>query len=195
MGINVSLIFADEHNRNTTAMNTKQVTIRTEKPGDYKAITLVNDLAFGQKNEGILVEKLRKKPGFIPGLSLVAELEERIVGHILFFPIQIVNRGNTFPSLALAPMCVLPEYQKQGIGTRLANEGFAAAKSLGFNSVIVLGHENYYPRLGFEQARKWNIRAPFDIPTQYFFAMELVPGALNGVSGTVQYPDEFADVE
>lgn len=176
-------------------MDTKQVIIRTEKSGDYKDISRVNDLAFGQKNEGTLVEKLRKKPGFLPGLSLVAELEGKIVGHILFFPIQIVHKEKTFPSLALAPMCVLPEYQNQGIGTRLANEGFAAAKSLGFASVIVLGHENYYPRLGFEQARKWNIRAPFDVPSQYFFALELVPGALNGVSGTVQYPDEFADVE
>jgi len=172
-------------------MNAK---IRHETDRDYRGITEVNDLGFGQKNEGQLILRLRETRKFIPELSLVAEIESRIVGHILFYPIEIKSDDQVFPSLALAPMAVLPESQKQGIGSQLVREGLKRARDLGFKSAIVLGHAAYYPRFGFEPASRWGIRPPFDVPDDVFMALELVKDALKDIQGTVEYPPEFNDV-
>ena len=168
--------------------------IRAERKEDYSRITEVTDLAFRQKNEGRLVERLRIDLDFIPELSLVAEIGNEIIGHILFFPIKIISEDAEVPSLALAPMSVVPEYQRRGIGKQLVTEGLKRAKSIGYKSVIVLGHSEYYPKFGFEPASKWNIKAPFDVPDKVFFAIELEEGGLKGVSGAVEYSDEFNDV-
>jgi putative acetyltransferase len=170
------------------------VQIRPETPTDYPGIREVNDGAFGQTNEGLLIEKLRLNPDFIPGLSLVAELEGKVIGHILFFPIEINQDANSFPSLALAPMAVRPEYQNKGIGGQLIQKGLEKATALGFDSVIVLGHQHYYPRFGFVPAARWKIKSPFDVPEEVFMAMALVPDGLKNVSGTVKYPKEFEEV-
>ncbi len=170
------------------------VTVRQEKDQDYRDITQVHDLGFGQKNEGELILRLRKTKKFIPELSLVAENEGRIVGHILFYPIEIKGEGQVSPSLALAPMAVLPDYQKKGIGGQLVREGLKRARDLGFRSVIVLGHAAYYPRFGFEPAGRWNIRPPFEVPDDVFMALELVQDGLKGIRGTVEYPPEFNEV-
>jgi putative acetyltransferase len=172
-------------------MNAK---VRQEIDKDYRGITNVNNLGFGQKNEGQLILKLRKTRKFIPGLSLVAEIEGRIVGHILFFPIEIRREEQVFPSLALAPMAVLPEYQRQGIGGQLVEEGLKRARKLGFKSVIVLGHAAYYTRFGFEPAGKWGIRPPFEVPDDVFMALGLVRDGLKDIQGTVEYPPEFNNV-
>ena len=103
--------------------------------------------------------------------------------------------GNArFETLALAPLAVAPAYQKKGIGGRLIGQGLAAAKELGFSSVIVLGHSGYYPRFGFQKASKWGIKCPFEVPDEVFMALELTPRALSGHAGTVQYPSEFYEV-
>jgi putative acetyltransferase len=146
--------------------------IRPETAQDLAKITEVNNLAFGQKNEGMLVEKLRQTDRFISELSLVAELEGRIVGHVLFYPVIIRSVDSEFLSLSLGPMAVIPELQRQGIGSRLVTEGLAAAARLGHRSVIVLGHPDYYPKFGFKPASRWNIKAPFDAPDEAFMALE-----------------------
>ena len=166
----------------------------TEIDRDYRRITEVNDLGFSQKNEGQLILRLRETKKFIPELSLVAEIEDRIVGHILFYPIEIKSDDKVFPSIALAPMAVLPEYQKKGIGGQLVKEGLKRARDLGFKSVIVLGHAAYYPRFGFEPACRWSIRPPFEVPDDVFMALELVRDGLKGVQGVVVYPPEFSEV-
>ena len=170
------------------------ISIRSEKPEDYSIIDAINDQAFKQPDEGVLIRKLRKTPGFIPELSLVALENDVLVGHILFTPIEIHSKQNTFKSLALAPMAVLPSYQHKGIGTALVKEGLSQARSLGFRSVIVLGHPKYYPRFGFQPASQWSITAPFEVPDTAFMALELTKGGLSGVSGKVVYPQEFQDV-
>jgi putative acetyltransferase len=170
------------------------VKIRRETAGDHQNITLVNNLAFGQKNEGQLILKLRKTKKFIPELSLAAEIHNSIVGHILFYPIEIKREEQVFPSLALAPMAVLPDFQKQGVGSQLVKEGLKRARKLGFKSVIVLGHAAYYPRFGFEPASRWGIRSPFEVPDDVFMALELVKDGLKDIQGTVEYPPEFNDV-
>jgi len=170
-----------------------QLKIRPETAQDLTKITEVNNLAFGQKNEGMLVEKLRQTDRFISELSLVAELEGRIVGHILFYPVTIRSADSEFTSLSLGPMAVIPELQRQGIGSRLVTEGLAAAARLGHRSVIVLGHPEYYPRFGFKPASRWNIKAPFDAPDEAFMALELVKDELAGKSGVVEYAGEFME--
>jgi putative acetyltransferase len=167
--------------------------LRSEKESDYLGIDEVNERAFGQTNEGALIRKLRSTPKFIPELSLIAEAQGQIVGHILFFPIEIRGDSGIFSSLALAPMSVLPEFQKQGIGSRLVQEGLKRAARLGFTSVIVLGHAEYYPRFGFLKASRWGIQAPFKVPDEVFMALELVPDGLRDVRGTVVYPAELND--
>ncbi len=171
-----------------------KTTIRQEKVSDLEGIRNVNNLAFGQPNEGQLVDNLRGNTEFIKQLSLVAESEGKVIGHILFFPIWIDNGHSKHQSLALAPMSVLPSHQNQGIGGRLIAQGLKEAKTRGFKSVIVLGHEAYYPKFGFLPASQWGIKAPFDVPDNAFMAQELSINGLKGMAGTVEYPKEFDEV-
>jgi len=170
------------------------IVIRKEEEKDYKQVYEVNKLAFQQENESILIEKIRKGENFIPDLSLVAEIDNKIVGHILFSKIKIVG-DSIFESIALAPMAVIPAFQKQGVGSKLIKKGMAKAKELGFDSIIVLGHKDYYPKFGFERASKWNIKCPFKVPEEAFMAIALTKKALEDKAGTVKYPDEFMEVE
>lgn len=171
-----------------------EITIRQEQPADFQAVYEINKQAFGQEAEAKLVDALRNSDAFVPELSLVAELDNQLGGHILFTKIKIVNGDLAHESLALAPMAVKEAYQKQGIGGKLIREGLKRTAALGFVSVIVLGHEHYYPKFGFESASKWRIKAPFDVPDEVFMAIELIPNALENISGTVQYPKEFDSV-
>ncbi|NYT00929.1 MAG: N-acetyltransferase [Methanocellales archaeon] len=170
------------------------VTIRKEEKKDYKKVYEVNCFAFQQEYESKLIEKIRKGKNFIPELSLVAEIDDEIVGHILFSRIEIVG-DSVFDSLALAPMAVIPEFQKQGIGSKLIKKGIEKAKELGFDSIIVLGHKEYYPKFGFQKASKWNIKCPFEVHEEAFMAIELTEKAFEDKAGTVKYPDEFMEVE
>ena len=173
-----------------------QIVLRQETQADFSEVFEVNHLAFGQDNEAKLVDALRNNPiVFVPELSIVATKNNKIVGHILFTKIKIIDdQGNINESLGLAPMAVKPEFQKSGIGGKLIGKGFETAKSLGFKSVIVLGHEHYYPKFGFEPAEKWNIKAPFKVTSTHFMAIELEKGGLENISGTVIYPIEFETV-
>lgn len=168
--------------------------IRPEIESDYSSITEVNDRAFGGPAEGRLVERLRNTADFHAELSLVAELDGQIIGHILFHPVVIRAVDSERPALALAPMSVLPENQKQGIGSRLVEEGLRRAKQLGHKAVVVLGHPKYYPRFGFQPASSWSIKVPFDAPDEAVMALELESGALQGKGGAVEYPAEFLNV-
>jgi putative acetyltransferase len=168
--------------------------IREEHKQDHEAVYTVNELAFKHANEARLVDALRKSAAFIPALSLVAVADQTICGHLLFTKILIKNDSATYESLALAPVAVLPEYQQKGVGSALIRAGLQKAKELAYDSVIVLGHEHYYPKFGFEPAEKWQIKAPFDVPSNVFMALELKPGALEKVSGTVEYAKEFESV-
>ncbi len=172
-----------------------EVGIHCERPEDYDAITAVNDAAFGRPNEGRLVASLRNREEFNPSLSLVAEINGDIVGHILFHPVKIKSGNEVYESVALAPMCVLPELQRKGIGSLLVNEGIRRLKKLGYKSVIVLGHAEYYPRFGFKAASLWNINSPVEVPDDVFMVLELTEGELNLIQGTVEYPPEFSYAE
>lgn len=172
-----------------------KVTVRQENKNDFKAVFEVNKLAFGQDNEAKLVEFLRESNTFIPELSLVATLDHKIVGHILFTKIKIVGDNNSeTESLALAPMAVRPEFQYKIIGKQLIERGIDRARELHYKSVIVLGHEHYYPKFGFVPADKWNIRSLYNVPANAFMALELITDGLKHTSGLVKYPREFETV-
>lgn len=170
--------------------------IRSDTKEEQTTVYEITKAAFSRDNEAKLVDLLRKREDFIPELSLIAETNDhQLVGHILFSQISVVqDDAHKHKSLALAPISVLPSFQKQGIGKKLIEYGLQKAKELGFTSVIVLGHKDYYPKFGFQAAEKWNIKAPFEVSSECFMAIELTPNALEGVSGTVKYPEEFLSV-
>ncbi|MBH5317855.1 N-acetyltransferase [Paenibacillus sp. GSMTC-2017] len=116
---------------------------------------------------------------------------EEIVGHILISKVKISNEKEKIDSLALAPVSVSPVYHNQGIGKLLMREALERAKDLGYSSVIVLGHPHYYPKYGFKSASLWGIKAPFEVTDDVFMVLELHEGALNHVSGVVEYPSVF----
>ena len=166
--------------------------IRPEITKDYEQITKINDLAFNQPNEGLMISALRKNKKFISELSLVVEIDSKVVGHILFFPLNIISEDKRFEVLSLAPMAVLPEHQRKGIGKKLVIEGLKKAKELGYKAVVVLGHPTYYPKFGFERASKWNIKPPIDdVPVEAYMAIELEEGFLKDKDGIIEYPEEY----
>ena len=134
-----------------------------------------------------MISALRKNKKFIPELSLVAEIDTQVVGHILFFPLNIVSGEEAVEVLSLAPMAVLPEYQQKGIGKKLVTEGLKKSKEMGYKAVVVLGHPTYYPKFGFERASKWNIKLPIeDVPDEASMAIELEEGWLNDKAGAIE---------
>lgn len=175
------------------------ILIRKELTEEYNTTEKVvkkafSNETFSDKKEHLLVNRIRKSDAFIPELSLLAiDQDNELVGHILLSKITIVNDDKTVDSLALAPVSVIPEHQKKGIGSQLIHAALKKAKEIGYHSVIVLGHKDYYPKFGFKQARLWNIQAPFDVPDEVFMALELTENYLKNVQGVVHYSNAFSE--
>ena len=165
--------------------------IRQETPADYPVVyTLIKD-AFASAehcdgNEQDLAAALRQSTSFVPELSLVAETDGRIVGHILFTKIRI----GTSTQLALAPLSVLPAFQGQGVGSALVRRGHQIARDLGYSYSVVLGSETYYPRSGYRPAESFGIEVPPGMPPANFMAVRLRADA-QPIGGAVTYADEF----
>jgi putative acetyltransferase len=171
------------------------LTIRPEHEEDAVAIAHVHRQAFGQENEARLVNAIRESPACIPDLSLVAERDRRIVGHILFSEIHIDTDDGPVPVLSLAPMAVHPDFQRRGIGAQLLREGLDAARRLGRRIVLVLGHPDYYPRFGFTPARAQGIEPPWDnIPDDAWMILDLLQNPPLAIRGIARYPAPFDDV-
>jgi putative acetyltransferase len=164
--------------------------IRDERPGDAERIRTVNLAAFETSTEADLVDALRRQA--TPLVSLVAEEDANVIGHILFSPVTLASE----PALALmglAPMAVAPPRQRQGIGSRLVREGLERCRQLNVAAVVVLGHAEYYPRFGFLPAARLALRSEYDVPEEVFMVHELRDGALSGVSGTIRYHPVFTN--
>ena len=168
------------------------ITIRAETEADHAAVRRINEAAFGQAAEADLVEALRAEAS--PYISLVAELDKEIVGHIFFSPVNIESEKEIFTALGLAPMAVLPEYQNQSIGSQLVRQGLKECQRLGHDVVVVLGHAEYYPRFGFVPASQKKLRSEYDVPDEVFMVAELKAGALDGKQGLVKYHPAFGKV-
>lgn len=167
--------------------------LNPERVDDHADVYALVAAAFGQPDEAELVVRLRQSSGFVPELSIVMHnLDHQLLGHVLFSRCKILDdEGYETESLALAPLSVLPAYQRQGIGKGLVRHGLLVARELGFGSVIVLGDPAYYGRFGFQPAEDWAIHAPFPVPPGALQVLELHPGALSSAWGTVQYDPAF----
>jgi len=163
--------------------------IRDETPEDRESVHRVNELAFPTPGEANLVDALRERAR--PYISLIAIAEDRVVGHIFFSPVTIESATDSFTAMGLAPMAVLPEHQRQGIGTLLVREGLRECQRIGHEVVVVLGHPEYYPRFGFVPASLKGLRSEYDVRDEVFMLAELTPGALKGRTGLVKYRSEF----
>lgn len=165
--------------------------IRPETLSDHQEINQLITLAFAtaEHSDGTeqdLVERLRFDPAFIPELALVAEQQNKIVGYILFSQLRIGQHI----AVALAPLAVHPDFQKQGVGSSLILKGHQIAKELGYHHSIVLGDPNYYAKFGYQTAKPFGIVAPFEIPDEYFMISSLDSSDIT-VSGPVIYAEAF----
>jgi putative acetyltransferase len=169
-----------------------RMTIREEQPGDVAAIRRVIVRAFDGPAEADLVDKLRANGKF--KLSLVAELDGHVVGHILFTVVAIEDADPCPRALGLAPLAVLSEFQRKGIGTALMRRSLERCRDMGHDAIVVVGHPEYYPKFGFLPASRYGLRCEYDVPEDVFMALELRAGGLKGIRGLVRYQPEFAEV-
>ncbi len=164
--------------------------IREEQAEDRADVAKVHRLAFGREDEGRLVEALRD--GDHARISLVAEDGGRIVGHVLFSALSLAAPDGALDALSLAPVAVVPDRQREGIGSMLIREGLRTCEGRGHRVVVVLGEPGYYRRFGFSTRLAENLSTVY--PKEAFMALELVPAALDGVTGKVEYPPPFEAV-
>lgn len=160
--------------------------IRFEQPGDIENIGKVHVQVFEAEVEANLVDRLRNSG--VELISLVAEENGQVIGHILFSPVTI---DGGIRLMGLAPMAVLPIWQRKGIGAKLINEGLKECKKLGYKAVVVLGHPDYYSQFGFAASVKFGIQSEYDVPPDAFMVKELKKGALKAIKGTVKYHEVF----
>jgi putative acetyltransferase len=161
--------------------------IRAERPEDRPAIARLNREAFGGAGEADLIDRLRED-GLVAA-SLLAEHEGAIAGHILLSWLEVEIGGRPLKALALAPMAVAPDRQRQGIGSRLVTSAIAAARDLEARLILVLGHPEFYRRFGFSSEKAAELENPFRV--EAFMALELAPDILRGAPGSVRYPPAF----
>lgn len=165
--------------------------IRDEAPFDRTAIYEVHRQAFGGEDESRLVDVLRDQ-GY-HRVSLVAEEDSTVVGHVLFSAIEIVTPDARRPVLSLAPVGVLPAWQNRQVGTQLIRQGLECCRSAGHSIVLVVGHPPYYPRFGFSAELARQLDCAYT--GESFMALELVPAAMRGLRGRVEYSPPFGGFE
>ncbi len=168
------------------------VRIRAEEPHDVAAIHALNVAAFESNAEARLVDALRAAGALT--LSLVAQDGGEIVGHIAFSPVVVTSNETSADGVGLAPMAVSPDRQRTGIGGQLIAQGLSRLRATNQPFCVVLGHPEYYPRHGFQRAIEFGIRWEKGGTEDFFFIQQLVPGGLNGVSGTARYRPEFEQI-
>ena len=167
------------------------IAIRPERPEDAGGIRHVHEAAFGQPLEADLVERLRRSGS--ESLSLVAA-EETVLGHVLFTPVQVEAPGRRVVGMGLAPMAVLPDRQREGIGSALVRRGIEMLRERGVPFVVVVGHPEYYPRFGFDPASRHGLRSQWEgVPDEAFMVLVLDPRELAGVSGVARYRAELEE--
>jgi putative acetyltransferase len=169
--------------------------IRPYHAEDAAAVREVHLQAFGGRGDEPRLVELLHAAGAAP-VSLVAATQPdgRVVGHLLFSPVQIGGRETDLPKMVgLAPVGVLPEYQGRGIGSRLIREGLDACREAGYGAAVVLGEPGYYTRFGFERASGKGLGNEYGVD-EYFMVVELINGTLDSVSGTIRYREEFREI-
>lgn len=177
-------------------MDINSISVKQPEPHDLPAICRLIEEAFASVQESdhreqFLVERLLSSPSFIPELSLTAWIQNELVGYILLTEIEILSKAGSTPTLSLAPLAVRPDFQRQGIGAALIEEAHKRAAELNYETVLVLGHKDYYPRFGYKKAGDFGIIFPFEVPPEFCMVKELTPGAASRAAGQVKYPEAF----
>ncbi|MFX3673093.1 MAG: GNAT family N-acetyltransferase [Paenisporosarcina sp.] len=167
--------------------------IRTETINDFQQVFNLHYEAFeNREDESKLVERIRFSTGFISELSVVAENQGEIVGHILLSKAKIIQQNSEKEVIVLAPVAVKPDFQKKGIGGKLIEEGLKRAKDLGYGLVLLIGHPTYYPKFGFQPARNYGLELnQYKVPDNVFMVYELKEGELECTNGELHYPPSF----
>lgn len=155
-------------------------------------IRQINEQAFDRMAEANLVDALRRNRKAI--LSLVADDNGRVVGHILFSEVVIESAENCLKGVGLAPMAVSPDRQNEGIGSRMVEAGLAHCRDAGYPFVVVLGHPEFYPRFGFVPASRFGIKSEYLVRDEVFLIIEIEKGSLAGFAGVAKYQPEFNEV-
>ena len=168
--------------------------IRPERTEDFPAVREVNLAAFDTATEADLADAMRETPEYVPELSLVAELDGRIVGHALFSEVTVLQERSELRALSLGPIAVLPDYQRKGIGSALIEHGHRRGRELGYTFVVLIGHPWYYPRFGYVPARDYGLVTIWDVSDPVFMVCELEPGALEHAAGEIRYPEPFRNL-
>lgn len=162
------------------------IEIRAEQPSDIEAIREMNRQAFGQDDEGRIVDALRANGA--AAVSLVATDGAAVVGHIMFSPLSV----GSLAGIALGPMAVAPDHQRQGIGSRLVHAGIERLRRAGCPFIVLIGHPAFYPRFGFEPAAKYGLTCEWDVPAEAFMVNVLDPQAAEKLNGAARYRAEFS---
>jgi putative acetyltransferase len=169
------------------------ITVRPESSEDIRAIDVVHISAFGGEAEAQLVSTLRESATYNRELSLVAELNGRIVGHVLLTRVPLRREGEEKHVLALGPMSVVPSQSHRGIGSKLIQAAIMLARDKGYGSIVVLGHPEYYRRFGFIVAKELGVSCNLPAPEDAMTVMEIVDGNLAG-GGHIEYPEPFVEL-
>ena len=167
------------------------VLIRREEPADIDAVRSLNEQAFEGPAEAKIVDDLRESCSDI--ISLVAEEGGEVVGHIFFSPAELESGDERRIGMGLAPMAVLPAYQRKGIGSELVKAGMAELEQRDYPFVIVIGHPEYYPRFGFEPASRHGIKCEWEVPDEAFMILILDESRIPEKGGTARYRHEFSE--
>ncbi len=163
--------------------------IRSENSQDYEGVYQLYCQIFRRNSEAELVNHLRKNNEIF--CALVAIIEDTIIGHILFSPVRIASSPDGLKSLGLAPLGVLPLYQKQGIGSALVSQGLKDCEQQQQDLIVVLGYPDFYQRFGFKTALQSNLGLPYSVPEEAFMVKELTTGILTRCQGNVYYSSQF----
>ena len=174
---------------------------RNETPADFSAVEALTREAFWDVyqpgcDEHYLLHIMRGDEDVITGLNLVCEMDGEIVGHIFYVHTHVLDAsGAAHPVISFGPISVRPDVQRTGIGSEMIRRTFAMAKDMGFGAVTITGNPAYYHRFGFGPAADFGIVMDDGRAIPELMAVELIPGALNGVSGRMMFHPKFMGID
>ncbi|MCK5775864.1 MAG: N-acetyltransferase [Bacteroidales bacterium] len=171
-----------------------QIKIKRIKKQDFEEVDMLLKISFEREYAVNMFHKMIETELLIPELTRIARINNQIIGVLISGSAEIKKGKKSIDTISLTMIAVIPAYQNLGIGGELIQNAFDKARSLNYQSVIVMGDEDYYPRFGFKPTTEFNIICPFDISDQNFMAKELFPDALSKHSGTVKYHSIYNDM-
>jgi predicted N-acetyltransferase YhbS len=174
------------------------IAVRGERPGDAPIIAQIvqrayADVPYSDHREHVMVDRMRASEAYIPDLSLLAEVDGKAVGHVLLTKAHIGFGRSASPTLALAPLSVVPAYRRQGVGKCLIGYAHNQATALGFTAIVLVGIPKYYQQFGYERLSRYPIKLPFDAPEANCMILALRADALDGLAGTVCYAEGWLE--